>query len=469
MQKLLELKKLIGKGTMGEVYLSKLPNSDKDYATKKIDKKNADRPEVKKYLETEIKLLRNLKHNNIVTLEDIKQTNSHYYITMEYCNGGSLLNCLLNYKSVHQRPFPEDIVQYLMKQIVDGLKYIHQKDIIHRDIKLANILVKFNSDDDAQRLNMKKATIKISDFGISLDGEKGFTTIGAPAYMDPIILKKLQDKNLKTLGYDKSVDIWSLGIACYEMLTGRKAFVGKSLNDLYQNVEKGNYTIPRNLSKEVVSFIKGMLQYDPGKRMDIEELSKHDFLTKNVSSFHKIDLDLYASKLTTSGIKLNTKNNNDLQLSTINSLLNLIPEELSNNNKIEVPEFPHNSQYEINNLNSNFNNFYKNNYSTNSNAKINININNDFFDRGVKNNVNKYFSDKNIKHINTNFYNRNNMTNPLNNDIKMNTINSRNNQLFQNYKPLSFKKLNNNINTNRINFYTQFSNNVNIIPSIKAI
>ena len=461
MQTLLELKKFIGKGTMGSVYLSRLPNSDKDYATKKIDKKNADRPGVHKYLETEMLILRKLKHKNIVALENIKQTNSHYYFTMEYCNGGSLLNCLLKYKSENQRPFPEDIVQYLMRQIVDGLKYIHQNDIIHRDIKLANILVKFNSDEEAQKLNMKNSTIKICDFGISLDGDRGFTTLGAPAYMDPILLQKLQDKNLKTLGYDKSVDIWSLGITCYEMLTGRKTFVGKDLNDLYQNVEKGNYTIPTHLSKEVVSFIKGMLQYDPGKRMTIEELSNHEFLTKDVTNFHKINLDLYTSKLTSSGIKLNTKNSNDLQLSTINTLLNLIPEELPNSNVIKVPEFPNNSQYKINNLN---NNLYNNFNNSNLNSKIgstnkNIINNNGYFDKNANIKVNKYYSDKQIKHINTNFYNRNNATY---NVIKMNTINSRNNQLSQNYKTLSIKKLD--TNNNRMNLYSLFPNRVNIIP-----
>jgi serine/threonine protein kinase len=457
MQTLLELKKFIGKGTMGTVYLSRLPNSDKDYATKKIDKKKADRPGVKKYLETEMLILRKLKHKNIVALINIKQTNSNYYFTMEYCNGGSLLNCLLKYKSENQRPFPEDIVQYLMRQIVDGLKYIHQKDIIHRDIKLANILVKFNSDEDAQKLNMKNSTLKICDFGISVDGDRGFTTLGAPAYMDPILLQKLQDKNLKTLGYDKSVDIWSLGITCYEMLTGRKTFVGKDLNDLYQKVEKGNYTIPTNLSKEVVSFIKGMLQYDPGKRMNIEELSKHEFLTKDVTNFHKINLDLYASKLTASGIKLNTKNSNDLQLSTINTLLNLIPEELPNSNEIKVPEFPRNSQYKINNLNNNFNNFNLNSKIGSTNK--NINNNNGYFNKNDNINVNKYYSDKQIKHINTNFYNRNNV---INNDIKMHTINSRNNRLAQNCKTLSIKNLN--TNNNRMNFYSLFPNRVNIIP-----
>ena len=200
-----------------------------------------------------------------------------------------------------------------------------------------------------------------------------------------------------------------------------------------------------------------MLQYDPGKRMTIEELSNHEFLTKDVTNFHKINLELYASKLTTSGIKLNTKNSNDLQLSTINTLLNLIPEELPNSNKIKVPEFPSNSQNKINNLNNNLNNF---NISSNiGSTNKNINNNNGYFDKNVNINVNKYYSDKHIKHINTNFYNRNN---GINNNIKMNTINSRNNQLSQNYKTLSIKKFN--TNNNKMNFYSLYPNSVQIIP-----
>ena len=193
-----------------------------------------------------------------------------------------------------------------------------------------------------------------------------------------------------------------------------------------------------------------MLQYNPNKRMNIEELSKHDFLTKKVINFCKIDLDLYTSKLTTSGIRLNTKNNNDMQLSTINNILNLIPEELSSSTKIEVPEFPHNSQYKINNLNKNCNNFSKNDNFSSKPGSANAYSNNGCFNKDANINVNKYFSDKQIKHINN--MSRNNM---ISNGIKMNGLNSANNLLARNSKPLPIQTFK--TNTNRVNYFYTFN------------
>ena len=306
--------KLLGKGTAGEVYLSNKDGTKELYATKRVEKSYADRPGVKKYFENEISILKELNHNKIVRLMDLKHTKSHYYIIMEFCNGGSLMSCLKKYISMYKRPFSEEIVQYLMSQIVNGLKYIHQHNIIHRDIKLDNILVKFYNENDMKNLNMLKTHVKISDFGISTrlnQLDRAYTALGSPAYMDPLILKKLNERNcfLNLEGYDQSADIWSLGAACYEMLMGRRVFNGRNIKDLYIKVEGGNYSIPTNLSKEFVSFINGMLQYDPKKRLTAEQLSRHHFLTRNVRNFHKIDLKLVSHKLGEKGINVNTKKN----------------------------------------------------------------------------------------------------------------------------------------------------------------
>ena len=313
----LSLLKLIGKGTMGEIYLSSKKDSKEYYATKKIKKENADRPQVKKYFINEISILKKLKHNKIVRLIDLKQTPSHYYIVMEYCNGGSLLNCLRKYKSLYKKPFSEEIVQFLMRQIVRGLKYIHEHGIIHRDIKLDNILVKFYSQEDINSCNMLKTHIKISDFGISAklgENKLAFTALGSPAYMDPFILKKLNERNdLKdSEGYDQSADIWSLGAMCYEMLIGKRIFTGRNLKELFKKVEGGDYTLPTHLSQEVVSFLNGMLQYDSKKRLTIEELSRHHFLTKNTKDFSSVNFALVSSKLGVNGININTKKNDTL-------------------------------------------------------------------------------------------------------------------------------------------------------------
>ena len=128
---------------------------------KKIDREYADLPQVSKYLKNEIAILRELNHKNIVKLEDVKITKKHYYLVMEYCNGGSLSDCLNKYQELYNKTFSEEIVQYLMRQIIQGLKYIHNKNIIHRDLKFDNILVNFDSDEDKKKVNMMKAEVKI--------------------------------------------------------------------------------------------------------------------------------------------------------------------------------------------------------------------------------------------------------------------------------------------------------------------
>ena len=312
----LTLLKLLGKGSYGEVYLTSKAGKSELFATKKMERKYADQPNVSKYLKNEISILRELKHKNIVVLEDIKITKNHYYLVMEYCNGGSLSDCLKKYQKMYEIPFTEEIVQYLMKQIIDAIKYIHNKKIIHRDLKLDNILVKFNSENDKNSLNMMRAVIKIIDFGFAtrMGNDLCYTALGSPINMDPNILKKMDDnkkgKNYGNMvGYNQKADIWSLGTLCYEMLIGKSAFNSKTMDELVKKVEAGSYKIPTNLSKEVVSFLNGMLQYNAKKRLNANELSRHHFLTKNVKSFQPIDLRKVQKKLQNNNLNVNIKNN----------------------------------------------------------------------------------------------------------------------------------------------------------------
>ena len=292
----LTLEKELGKGAFGAVYLTKIDNDATPYATKVYDRQTIEKsPDLFRYLKTEATILKNLNHPNIVKLREVKKTKKHYYLVMELCNGGELSKILKQYIAKYNKAFPEEIVQYLMRQIVDAINYLHTLDIMHRDIKLENILLHFDNEEDKKNLNIMKGTVKIIDFGfaIFLNNKLGETAVGSPQNMDPRILEKLTNKGrLKKLGYDKKADIWSLGSICYEMLIGRAVFDAEDLEELVFLIEKGDYQLPSGLSREVVSFLNGMLQYDSTIRLSSFQLVHHRFLTGDINTFHKINLTI---------------------------------------------------------------------------------------------------------------------------------------------------------------------------------
>ena len=290
------LKKIIGKGSFGQVYLTSKTGTNKLFATKKMPKTMVLQPKVKKYFNNEIHILENIDHPYIIKLYEIKQTINNYFLIFDFCNGGDLNHCLEKYKKKNKKPFTQEIVQHLMNQIVNGLQYLHNSKILHRDIKLDNILVHFKSKEDLQKLNLLNADIKIIDFGFARyleDDSLAQSVLGSPLYMAPQILRKLKKlDNNNSFGYDQKADIWSLGTVCYEMLIGTPPFYAENYDDLLKGIQKGNYSIPNNLklSKEAVSFLNGMIQYNPQSRLDINALANHDFLVKDIKSFHFIDI-----------------------------------------------------------------------------------------------------------------------------------------------------------------------------------
>ena len=377
------LEKLLGKGAFGEVYLTSVKNDNtKKFATKLLDRKKIESSGALKYVYNEYAILKNLDHPNIVKFESIKKTKEHYFLIIEYCNGGELSKALKKYKKKNGKAFPEEIVQYLMRQIIDAFKYLHSKKIIHRDIKLDNILIHFEDEKDKEELNMMKAIVKIIDFGFSRPVKKSdllYSTLGSPLNMDPIILKKLTEPNNKVrqLGYDQKADVWSLGTICYEMIIGKSAFDSEDMSELIEKIEDGTYTVPTSLSKEIVSFLNGMLQYKSSARLSCKKLSKHPFLTKNIKDFQPINLNLVSKNVDKDKLKINVKNNKSIW-SIFNEkdeekLLKIEEkyekedseekeEEYNNefNNNINMP-FEYNQAYPQdfnNNQYNNYNNFY---------------------------------------------------------------------------------------------------------------
>lgn len=305
------LTKCIGKGAFGEVYLSKKRDSNEIYATKKMKKSVVTQEKFKKYFNNELFILQHVNHENIIKFVEYKATLYNYFLIFEYCNGGGLSSCLEKYKQKNgDKPFPENYCQHLIRQIVSGIYYLHGNKILHRDLKLDNILIKFQNDSDKDNLLMDKATVKIIDFGFARyleTGQLATSVLGSPINMDPKILFKMRKiENNNTFGYDQKADIWSLGTLCYELLVGIPPFDASSYEELIGKLKAGQYKFPENLrlSMESVSFINDMLQFDPNKRKDINYLMSHPFITKDYRSFHPV---IMKSSVRQSSFKLNVK------------------------------------------------------------------------------------------------------------------------------------------------------------------
>ena len=144
--------KSIGKGEFGEVFLTSKKGTNQLFATKKVSKQKIESPSIKKYFTNEVTILKELQHKNIIRLEEIRQTPHNFYIITEYYNGGSLSDCLRKHRMIKGKPFSEEVVQHLMRQIIDALRYLHSKRIIHRDLKLDNLLINFESEGDKNNI-----------------------------------------------------------------------------------------------------------------------------------------------------------------------------------------------------------------------------------------------------------------------------------------------------------------------------
>ena len=286
------LGKKLGNGAFGEVFISKISGKDAVYATKRLEKSRYKRnPKAYRYLENEINILSKMNHKNIIRLYNSDlETPKYKYLITEYCNGGDLNGILEYYKDEKKRPFTEEEIQYIMRQIISGIKYLHiDNKIIHRDLKLENIMLHYENEEDRLQKNILKAKIKIIDFGFARYNE-GTSIIGSPMYMDPRILMKLiRVDNIKDFSYEQKADIYSLGVICYYLLTGNPLFDVQSMEDLAKATKKGEFEISSDLSKEAILFLNNMLRYDPKKRLNIKQLSEHAFITNNVKTFQKVD------------------------------------------------------------------------------------------------------------------------------------------------------------------------------------
>ncbi|KAM9450743.1 serine/threonine-protein kinase MARK2 isoform 21-T21 [Clarias gariepinus] len=243
------LLKTIGKGNFAKVKLARHVLTGKEVAVKIIDKTQLNSSSLQK-LFREVRIMKLLNHPNIVKLFEVIETEKTLYLVMEYASGGEVFDYLV----AHGR-MKEKEARAKFRQIVSAVQYCHQKFIVHRDLKAENLLL------DADM------NIKIADFGFSNEftlGNKLDTFCGSPPYAAPELF---QGKK-----YDgPEVDVWSLGVILYTLVSGSLPFDGQNLKELRERVLRGKYRIPFYMSTDCENLLKKFLILNPTKRGSLEQ------------------------------------------------------------------------------------------------------------------------------------------------------------------------------------------------------
>ncbi|KFM07915.1 Serine/threonine-protein kinase STK11, partial [Pygoscelis adeliae] len=275
---------LLGEGSYGKVKEMLDSETLCRRAVKILKKKKLRRiPNGEANVKKEIQLLRRLRHKNVIQLVDVlyneeKQKiypfftqllisflNSAFtYMVMEYCVCG--MQEMLD--SVPEKRFPVFQAHGYFCQLIDGLEYLHSQGIVHKDIKPGNLLLTTNG------------TLKISDLGVAealhpfAEDDTCRTSQGSPAFQPPEIANGLDTFS----GF--KVDIWSAGVTLYNITTGLYPFEGDNIYKLFENIGKGDYTIPEDCGPPLSDLLRGMLEYDPAKRFSIQQIRQHNWFRK---------------------------------------------------------------------------------------------------------------------------------------------------------------------------------------------
>ena len=244
----------LGEGAFAKVRLATQIHIKEKCAIKIVDKRFLENINDIQRLRKEIKILKKIRHKNIIQLYDIMESKTNLYFVMEYCKGGELFDYIVKKKKLTEKE-----ACIFFHQIINGVEYLHEQGIIHRDLKPENLLLD------------EKNQIKISDFGLSTFYTKDNflqTACGTPSYAPPEMLEGLQYNG-------EASDIWSCGIILYAMLCGSLPFTESKEDIIVEKIKKHDYKIPDYLSKEAQDILNHILKINPLERFNIESIKKH--------------------------------------------------------------------------------------------------------------------------------------------------------------------------------------------------
>ncbi|XP_008113463.2 aurora kinase A isoform X1 [Anolis carolinensis] len=272
-----EIGRPLGKGKFGNVYLAREKESKFILALKVLFKSQLEKAGVEHQIRREVEIQSHLRHPNIVRLYGYFHDATRVYLILEHAPRGEV------YKELQKlSKFDEERTATYMTELADALLYCHSKGVIHRDIKPENLLLG------------SKGELKIADFGWSVHApsSRRSTLCGTLDYLPPEMIEGRT--------HDEKVDLWSLGVLCYEFLVGKPPFEAETYQETYRAISKVNYKFPPFVSEGARDLISKLLKHNPFHRLPLEEVLKHPWVNASKSPRHTIAEDIGATTTTTS-------------------------------------------------------------------------------------------------------------------------------------------------------------------------
>eukprot|EP00834_Sanchytrium_tribonematis_P004878 NODE_264_length_11354_cov_1.067170.p3 type:complete len:434 gc:universal NODE_264_length_11354_cov_1.067170:4469-5770(+) len=253
-----ELLDELGYGNFSKVKLARHVRTNQYVAIKIMQKSKIGKDSLQK-AGREIKVMRLLNHPHIVKLDEVIETTTHLYLILEYCSGGDIFDYIeLNGK------LNESESRKFFKQIVSAIEYCHGRHVLHRDLKLENLLL-----DDHMN-------IKVADFGFTNTYKKDrklLTSCGSPPYAAPELF-------LGKPYYGPEIDVWSLGVVLFAMSCGNLPFSGKNIQEIRREVLRGKVAYPKHLTDDCVDLISRILVPDPQLRYNLNDIKNHIWMNQ---------------------------------------------------------------------------------------------------------------------------------------------------------------------------------------------
>ncbi|XP_037949138.1 aurora kinase C-like [Teleopsis dalmanni] len=252
-----QISRPLGRGKFGKVYLAREKMSKYVIALKVLFKSQIRESNIEHQVRREIEIQSHVRHPNILRLYGYFHDGARIYLILEYAPGGTLYNEM---RSQPLKRFGESKSASYINCLASALEYLHERDVIHRDIKPENLLLGHNEE------------LKIADFGWSIQEpiSTRLTLCGTLEYLPPEMVKGTP--------HNKSVDLWSLGVLCYELVVGCTPFLGTSYDKTYRKIVKGQYKLPDHVSHEAADLIAKLLVPEPNNRLALNKVCQHPWI-----------------------------------------------------------------------------------------------------------------------------------------------------------------------------------------------